>query len=97
MNIKKAFPGMNAIAAAMEAAGETVVRASLDATDMPSMNRIVKELSQDGYHIHYTCFEGNTVIPEGVEPNGGTHHVNSWRVTYDIEALRDWLFAQHKE
>lgn len=94
---EKAFPGMNAIAAAMEAAGETVVRASLDATDMPSMNRIVKELSQDGYHIHYTCFEGNTVIPEGVEPNGGTHHVNSWRVTYDIEALRDWLFAQHKE
>ena len=94
---EKAFPGMNAVAAALEAAGETVVRANLDATDMPSMNRIVKELAQDGYHIHYTCFEGNTVIPEGVESNGGTHHVNSWRVTYDIEAIRDWLFAQHKE
>lgn len=94
---EKAFPGMNDIAAAFEAEGETVIRADLDATDMPAMNRIVRELSQDGYHIHYTCFEGNTVIPEGVEPNGGNHHVNSWRVTYDIEAIRDWLFEQHKD
>lgn len=93
---EKAFPGMNAIADAFEAAGETVVRAELDACDMPSMNRKVRELSQDGHHIHYTCFTGNSVIPEGVEPNGGMHHINSWRVTYDIEAIRDWLFQQHK-
>ncbi|MGM9606574.1 MAG: hypothetical protein ACI3XJ_03605 [Oscillospiraceae bacterium] len=93
---RKAFPGMNEITAALEEAGETVVRATLDATDMPSMNRIVKELSGDGHHIHYTWFEGNTVIPDGVEPNGETHHINSWRVAYAIEALRDWLFEQHR-
>ncbi|MGM9521348.1 MAG: hypothetical protein ACI3VB_02580 [Oscillospiraceae bacterium] len=94
---RKAFPGMNAITEAFEKTGETVGRAVLDATDMPEMNRIVSDLAQDGNHIHYTWFKDDTVIPDGVEPNGGNHHINSWRVAYDIEALRDWLFTQHRD
>lgn len=93
---EKAWPGMNALVDALERAGTKVGRAELDALDLPEGDRIVRALAQDGNHVHFTWYRGNSVIPEGVEPTGGAHHTNTWRFVYEMESLREWLFAQHK-
>ena len=37
-----------------------------------------------------------TVAPPGQKDDGGSNHVNTWRIVYDIPGIRDWLFEQHK-
>ena len=94
---KKAFPGMNMVAEVFENNGVPVGRAVLDAkADFDELNRTICDLQKDGNHIHYTWFAGDSVIPEGVTPTPLLHHRNTWRVTYQLEALRDWLFGQLK-
>jgi predicted peptidase len=43
----------------------------------------VKEMLDAGGNIHYTHFTGGD-------------HMNTWRVAYDIEGVKEWLFSQHK-
>jgi predicted peptidase len=43
----------------------------------------VKEMLDAGGNIHYTHFTGGD-------------HMNTWRVAYDIEGVKEWLFEQHK-
>ncbi len=43
----------------------------------------VKDMLRHGGNIHYTHFVGGS-------------HNNTWRIAYDIEGVRDWLFAQHR-
>lgn len=94
---EKAFPGMNAVTKVFEDSGELVGREELDALEDPEvLNGKISELAKDGNHIHYTWFKGDSVIPEGEVPTPIAHHKNTWRVTYQLEALRDWLFAQKK-
>ncbi len=94
---EKAFPGMNAVTKVFEDAGETVGKQELDASEpIQEINKKIVELSKDGNHIHYTWFKGNSVIPDGEVPSPIAHHKNTWRVTYQLEALRDWLFMQKR-
>lgn len=94
---EKAFPGMNAVTQRIEQAGTPVGKMSLDAEAcIEELNTQVEQLGRDGNHIHYTWFTGDSVIPKGVTPTPLLHHKNTWRVTYQIKALREWLFAQRK-
>jgi predicted peptidase len=43
----------------------------------------VKAMLDAGGNIHYTHFTGGS-------------HMNTWRVAYDIEGVKEWLFEQHK-
>ncbi len=43
----------------------------------------VSDMLRQGGNIHYTHFAGGS-------------HNNTWRVAYDIEGVRDWLFAQRR-
>jgi predicted peptidase len=43
----------------------------------------VKAMLNAGGNIHYTHFTGGS-------------HMNTWRVAYDIDGVKEWLFEQHK-
>jgi predicted peptidase len=43
----------------------------------------VKAMLDAGGNIHYTHFAGGS-------------HMNTWRVAYDIDGVKEWLFEQHK-
>ena len=91
----RAFPGMNASTAAMEAAGGKVSRARWNArAGAAEMAANVKKMIEEGNNIKYVVFEKGTVWPDG--ESGGMEHMQTWKVAYYIEGVRDWLFTQRK-
>ena len=95
---EKAFPGMNAITAAMENNGGRVARYRWNAkAGAEELDKLVEHAAAGDYHLRYTVFEGDTVVPEGEEANGRSNHMSTWPVVYGIDALRDWLFTQTKK
>jgi predicted peptidase len=90
------FPGMNAVTAALEAAGAKVARAYLNARkSKEDLNRDVKELIATGANVLYAIYDAKTALPDdGKEYPQIAHHFRGWEITYDIEAIRDWLLSQ---
>jgi predicted peptidase len=90
------FPGMNAVTAALEAAGAKVARATLNARkSKEELNADVKKLIATGANILYVIYDAKTALPEdGKEYPQMAHHMRGWAITYEIEAIRDWLFSQ---
>lgn len=93
----KAFPGMNAITKALEAAGARVSRGvwSGRATSTEFAAGVDQMLAQ-GSHIMYTVLRKGTVVWPGMPEDGGSNHVCTWRIAYQIEGIRDWLFRQRR-
>ena len=92
---EKAFPGMNAIVAAFERNGGEVGKYRWNAkADAAILNHNVEEAAKEPYHLRYTVFEGDSVVPEGVRADGRSNHMSTWPVVYAIDALRDWLLEQ---
>ncbi|MGN0657209.1 MAG: prolyl oligopeptidase family serine peptidase [Ruminiclostridium sp.] len=81
----KAYPGMNEATASWEALGSSVARSDMwDSTASPEqLDKLVAQTESQGCKINYTVFEGG-------------NHTYTWTVAYNIEGLRDWLFAQTK-
>jgi predicted peptidase len=92
------FPGMNAVTAALEAAGAKIARAYLNARKSKAeLNAEVKELIATGANILYAIYEAKTALPDdGKEYSQMAHHSRGWEITYDIEAVRDWLLSQER-
>jgi predicted peptidase len=91
----KAFPGMNASTAAMEEAGGRVSRARWNARAGAAETAAnVKKMIDEGNNVKYVVFDRGTVFPEGQA--GGMEHMQTWKVAYYIEGVRDWLFTQKK-
>jgi predicted peptidase len=95
----KEFPGMNAVTAALEVAGAKVARAHLNARNSKEqLNADVKELIATGANILYAAYDAKTALPDdGKEYPQIAHHMRGWEITYDIEAIRDWLLSQKIE
>lgn len=93
----KAFPGMNAVTAAMEKNGGSVRRYRWNAkAGKEALDEAVRRAAEEEGNVRYTVFEGDTVVPEGKDANPGSNHMSTWPVVYDIDALRDWLFTQKR-
>jgi predicted peptidase len=90
------FPGMNAVVAALESAGANVARAYLNARKSKAeLNADVNKLIAIGANILYAVYDAKTVLPDdGKEYPQIIHHLRGWEITYDIEAIRDWLLSQ---
>jgi predicted peptidase len=90
------FPGMNAVTAALEAAGAKVARAYLNARKSKAeLNTDVKELIATGANILYAIYDAKMALPDdGKEYSMMAHHSRGWEITYGIEAVRDWLLSQ---
>jgi predicted peptidase len=92
-----AFPGQNAVTAALEDAGATISRAIWDGTWSAEQFRFAfDDLDAEAARINYVSFAAGTVIPEGETTAGASGHRNTWRVAYTIEPIREWLFRQSR-
>lgn len=93
----KAFPGMNAITTTLEKEGAKVSRATWNARSSASeFTSEVAKMNAEGNNIRYVAFEKGTTWPAGKEKNM-TEHMQTWKIAYSIEGVRDWLFTQSKQ
>ncbi|MCD7765008.1 MAG: hypothetical protein LUH53_00600 [Lachnospiraceae bacterium] len=96
MGDAKAFPIMNQMTCEMESKGALVARKIIDAgASQEEYDEIAKELIATGANVIYTPYRIETVA-NGWSSRGGEHHINTWKTAYDIEAIREWMFAQEK-
>lgn len=94
---EKAYPGQNAITIVLEQEGAKVSRAVWEGTYTPDQfAEAVKSMEAEGNPFKYVALKKGTVVPAGQEDSPGGNHVNTWRVAYTIEGIRDWLFRQAK-
>ena len=80
----KAFPGINSAVERWEKLGAKVARNEnfWNSKDTVSdLNEKVEKLARAGANINYTVFAGG-------------NHMYTWSFTYNIGALREWLFKQ---
>ncbi len=94
----KAFPGMNNITAALEHEGAKVSRATWSGLSTPEeFASDVSKMEAENTNIKYTVLQKGTVVPSYENDDAGSNHINTWRIAYTIEGLRDWLFSQVKK
>lgn len=93
----KAFPTMNQMCVNMERAGAVITRRVIEAgLSDDEYKKIADEITREKPDIIFTPYKLETVA-DGWHSNGGEHHIDTWQTAYDIEPIRDWLFAQSKE
>lgn len=93
----KSFPGMNQITCELESRGVRVARRVMDARAAPeAWNAAAAELAATGASVIHTPFAIESVAG-GWHSRGGEHHVATWALAYNVEAIREWLFSQRKE
>ena len=90
---EKAYPGMNAITSELIKKGATVTREAwkADYTNEQFLEAARKVISQKS-NIKYTTFEKGTNPYLAKNANPGT-----WKVAYNIPAVKDWMFSQSKQ
>jgi predicted peptidase len=94
---RKAFPGMNASMAALEAAGAKISRATWNGrTSAAELASDVSRMIAEGNNIKYTVLAKGTVVPEELPDDARNNHIHTWPIAYAIEGLRDWLFTQSR-
>lgn len=93
----KAYPGQNAITAVLEQAGAQVSRAVWNGRSTPeAFAEAVKKIEAEGNPINYIALQQGTVVPPGQTDHGGGDHINTWRIAYTIDGIRDWIFQQRR-
>ncbi len=93
----KAYPGENAITAQLERHGAKISRAVWNGDASPGQFALaVQAMKDEGNAINYVMLKKGTVVPPGQDDNGGGNHTNTWRIAYNIDGIRDWIFQQHK-
>ncbi len=94
---EKAYPGMNAVTAAMEKSGAKVAREHWSAkASQEEWRKAGNRMIESGANVLYTAFEKETVA-DGSRSHPGEHHVTTWKIAYQIEVARDWLFSQRRQ
>jgi predicted peptidase len=94
---RRAFPGMNASMATLEAKGASVSRVTWNGRASAEEFALeVNKMVAEGNTVKYTVLKKGTVVPEGLPDDGPNNHIHTWPIAYSIEGLRDWLFAQVK-
>ncbi|MCD8013003.1 MAG: hypothetical protein LUG99_07495 [Lachnospiraceae bacterium] len=93
----RAYPGMTEITEAVEAEGTEVTIAQWSAalTD-EEQEQLAAEQASAGTTINWTIFDTGTVMRDDVTSTDATEHMNTWRVAYDLDTVREWLFEQTK-
>ena len=90
------FPGMNAITEALAANGVEITRARMSFRDGFAVNDDKLRAVMAGAQVVYATFEEATAFPKNdVRARIPiAHHSRGWELTYQLEAAREWLFAQ---
>ncbi len=93
----RAYPGMTEITEAAEAVGTEVTIAQWSAalTD-EEQEQLAAEQASTGTTINWTVFDTGTVMRDDVTSSDATEHTNTWRVAYDMDSVREWLFERSR-
>lgn len=91
----RAYPGMQAIVDAVKGEGVdvTVSQWSAKLSD-EEQEKFAKVQGGVGTSINWTVYDAATVMEDDVSMSDATEHMNTWRVTYDLDTVREWLFSQ---
>lgn len=90
----KAYPGQNEILAALKQDGATWTQAELDGSwSDDKLSDACADVAAKGTAINYTTFTTGT-LPGTAE--GAMEHMATWTKAYNIESIREWIFAQSK-
>ncbi|MGI6071874.1 MAG: hypothetical protein ACOX75_02505 [Lachnospiraceae bacterium] len=93
----RAFPGMNAVADALEEKGVVIGRYFWDGKlSDEEINILVGKAMRDDVDMRYTVFNGSTVVPPGTVDGPGSNHTSTWNRVYPIKGLKEWLFSCKK-
>ncbi|MCD7825151.1 MAG: hypothetical protein LUH14_04220 [Clostridiaceae bacterium] len=93
----RAYPGMTEITDAVETAGTTVTTAQWSASlSDEEQETLAEKQASAGTSINWTVFDAETVMRDDVTASDATEHMNTWRVAYDLNTIREWLFEQTK-
>lgn len=96
----RAFQGMSACIQSLMKAGFSVTTATWDGSvDLGVLNQYAQRQMQSADYSLFTVFQESSVIRPGLcidttLPRMLQNHVAAWRVVYQLEAVRDWLFRQ---
>ncbi len=91
-----AFPSMNSITSELRKMGVEVTESQWDGrVNEEDFDRLCEEMDAQGGDIRYTHFIQYSVFPDDTHLDG-MEHLQTWRLTYAIEGVRDWLFKQTK-
>jgi predicted peptidase len=94
---EKAFSSMNAITATLEKDGAKISRATWNGrASAAEFASDVSKMIAEGSNINYTVLKKGTVVPEGESDTPINNHMSTWKIAYNIEGVRDWLFKQVK-
>lgn len=90
----KAYPGQNAILAALKAKGATYTQAQLDGGGTAdALSQACATVAAKGTAINYTTFKAGT-LPGTAQ--GAMEHMATWTKAYSIESIREWIFTKSK-
>ncbi|MFD4509425.1 alpha/beta hydrolase-fold protein [Streptomyces sp. NPDC058457] len=88
----KAYPGENAITAAIEDAGTQVATAVWDGQSTTAQFAAdVRNLKAQKAPVNYASFLTGTTVPSG---SGTSAHMGTWHIAYTIPGIRDWIMRQ---
>lgn len=95
----KAFPTQNEIVEELALNGAVVQKAILldGNADMAQINQEVSQLLERSGNIYYMTVKSQTLPDQVREPNAknpGQAHIGTWKIAYDIDAIKAWLFSQ---
>ncbi|MDD6232997.1 MAG: hypothetical protein PUA89_09835 [Frisingicoccus sp.] len=51
------------------------------------------QMMAHGTSINWTVYDVETVMEDDVEATAVTEHMNTWRVAYNLDTIREWLFS----
>ena len=93
---KGALPSMTGIVAELKKQGVKVSEAVWNGRSTPEeFDALCKAIDAEGADIRFVHFPQYTVFPDD-DHIDGMEHLQTWRLTYTIEGVRDWLFRQSK-
>lgn len=93
----KAYPTENVMMEIYEKEGAKVSRAVWAGTYAPEeFKAAFDKVDAEGNAINYIALKKGTVVPPGQSDDPGANHVNTWRIAYTIDDIRDWIFRQSR-
>ena len=93
----KASAGQAELLALFDKDGAACSRAEWSAQDdAATQSAAVKAMLAEGNNANFVTFTLGTTLAEGQTAGGAGEHMTSFDYAYKLEAVRDWLFEQHR-
>lgn len=97
----KAFPTQNTIMEELALNGAVVQKAILSNgnAEIAQIAQEVSQLLERNGNIYYMPIKSGTLPDQVREPNSknpGQAHIGTWKIAYDIDAIKEWLMNQTK-